>query len=569
MSGAIDAFRAWAACADAPDPVAGRKDRLRQIAFMAAGGAFGTYVVGQSAGPGGVVAELAVAGAAFFVADRYVYRARTERPGPSPSSTPSTPAVAVEPTPDTVLLPAPPVHPIGAAITAATGMPVESVTTETEGSGVTRHLVRLAAPHVAERALRDTTALAGELDVSKWQLRLTPDPHRRSARELAVTAYPEAVWMREATTAPLDGESSVFSGIDFGQDIDGRALTLQLMYRSMIIGGSPDMGKTVTAMTVLSSLVRDPRCRIWVADPKGVDTPAVIPVAYKYVGASQADCLDMLDELEATGQRKLDALRAIGAEKLTAEIVERFSEVDPAHVLASVDVAYLDELSVYTDGDDRALSKQIVRRLTAIAKLYRAAGVMLILATQSPRVAVIPGDLRDQCKIRVAHGCAEVDQSNTILGKGAAGLGYNAKNLEDVAGVAIAKIGNAYVELRPHYTRPEDLAAAVEVGIVLRSELGTMPELHDVAAAEGTPPILLAALEAFGDDERLSSADLVDALRSRGTEWIGLSFVTLAARLAGFGVTPRPLGPYRGRPNVRGYRRDAVAEAVERLRPEG
>jgi S-DNA-T family DNA segregation ATPase FtsK/SpoIIIE len=554
---AIDAFRAWADCTgvgDAEARTAARKDRLKRLAGIGAGACLGSYVVGTSLGPGGVVAEAALAGAAYLVADRYVYAARPERPG-TPTPRAEGPHADAPSAAD----------PIGEAVTAATGLPVESVVSETEGSGVARHLVRLAAPHVAEAAVRDVARLAGHLDVSRWQLRLTADPHRRSARELLVTTYPRAVWDRPSTAVPLDGETSVWDGVPFGQDIDGRGITLNILGRSMIIGGSPDMGKTVTAMTILSTLVRDPRVRVWVADPKGVDTPAVIPVAYKYAGASQVDCLDMLTELERTGQRKLDALRSIGAEKLTRDIGERFSAMDPAHVLASVDVAYLDEISVYTDGDDRALSKQIIRRLTAIAKLYRAAGIVLVLATQSPRVAVIPGDLRDQCKIRIAHGCAEVDQSNTILGKGAAGLGWNAKNLEEVQGVAIAKIMNGYVELRPHHTRPEDLAAAVEVGITLRSDLGTMPERHDVAAAEGCPPILLAVREVFADDDRMSSVDLVEALRSRGTEWVGLSFVTLAARLAGFGVTPRALGPYRGRPNVRGYRRDAVDAAIARM----
>ena len=69
------------------------------------------------------------------------------------------------------------------------------------------------------------------------------------------------------------------------------------------------------------------------------------------------------------------------------------------------------------DGERKKLLSQIENRLATLARLGRAFGIHLILATQRPDANVIPGQIRSNMDFRVC-GRADSILSGIILGNG-------------------------------------------------------------------------------------------------------------------------------------------------------
>jgi S-DNA-T family DNA segregation ATPase FtsK/SpoIIIE len=73
-----------------------------------------------------------------------------------------------------------------------------------------------------------------------------------------------------------------------------------------------------------------------------------------------------------------------------------------------------------------ALSRDLVAR-------GRAAGVIVILATQRPSHQIIDPSLRDLFSYRLAFRCTTDSSSDTVLGHGWAGEGYTAADIDPLA----------------------------------------------------------------------------------------------------------------------------------------
>ena len=59
----------------------------------------------------------------------------------------------------------------------------------------------------------------------------------------------------------------------------------------------------------------------------------------------------------------------------------------------------------------------------------RAAGIVVVAATQKPSVDVVPSSIRDLFGFRLALRCATKDASDTVLGSGWAAQGYSASDI--------------------------------------------------------------------------------------------------------------------------------------------
>jgi S-DNA-T family DNA segregation ATPase FtsK/SpoIIIE len=122
--------------------------------------------------------------------------------------------------------------------------------------------------------------------------------------------------------------------------------------------------------------------------------------------------------------------------ELQAEMEERYT-ILLDHGLRKVDqttgvgliVVVIDELALYTQGKGKARD-QFVDLLRDIVARGRAAGIVVVAATQKPASDVVPTSIRDLFGYRLALRCSTRDASDTVLGAGWATEGYSASEFD-------------------------------------------------------------------------------------------------------------------------------------------
>ena len=132
---------------------------------------------------------------------------------------------------------------------------------------------------------------------------------------------------------------------------------------------------------------------------------------------TEDDLLDILDQLTATLKYRKERLSDTGYKDLDA-YNGATGENLPRLVFACDEVAELLDKTGRSK-EDRERLNQIENRLATLARLGRAFGIHLILATQRPDANIIPGQIRNNMDFRVC-GRAESVLSQIILDNGSA-----------------------------------------------------------------------------------------------------------------------------------------------------
>ena len=179
----------------------------------------------------------------------------------------------------------------------------------------------------------------------------------------------------------------------------------------ILLGGSTGSGKSVLLKLLLMQALRK-GAEVYIADFKGgVDFPKVWHQKCRMCFAEE-DLCNILDQLVEELERRKSALKALGCPNIDAynEIAER-----PLQRL----IFACDEVAEVLDKtgrskEDKELLAQIENRLSTIARLGRAFGIHLILATQRPDANIIPGQIKNNMDFRVC-GRADSVLSQIIL----------------------------------------------------------------------------------------------------------------------------------------------------------
>ena len=179
----------------------------------------------------------------------------------------------------------------------------------------------------------------------------------------------------------------------------------------ILLGGSTGSGKSVLLKLLLMQALRK-GAEVYIADFKGgVDFPKVWHEKCRMC-FTEEDLCDTLDRLVEELERRKSALKALGCPNIDAynEIAER-----PLQRL----IFACDEVAEVLDKtgrskEDKELLAQIENRLSTIARLGRAFGIYLILATQRPDANIIPGQIKNNMDFRVC-GRADSVLSQIIL----------------------------------------------------------------------------------------------------------------------------------------------------------
>ena len=230
-------------------------------------------------------------------------------------------------------------------------------------------------------------------------------------------------WFRRRRRTGSAESLSIYDPIVFGIDEDGRRVEVTLIYRNLLIGGEPGAGKSSLLNTVIAraALCRD--CQLWLFDGKRVELGLWRKVAQVFVGNDIAYALDRLRALQA----EMDARYA----QLDAALRRKIDRIDELPVI----LCAIDELAYFSvtigTPQEQDEFKTVVRDLVARG---RAAGIIVVAATQRPSADIIPTSLRDLFGFRVAFRCTTDSSSDIILSVGWAKEGYSARTIrpEDI-----------------------------------------------------------------------------------------------------------------------------------------
>lgn len=179
----------------------------------------------------------------------------------------------------------------------------------------------------------------------------------------------------------------------------------------ILLGGSTGSGKSVLLKLLLMQSLRK-EAEVHIADFKGgVDFPKVWHTKCQMC-FTEEDLLYTLNQLAAVLEYRKGRLAETGCPNLDA-YNEATGEGLPRLIFACDEVAEVLDRTGRSKEDKERLG-QIENKLSTLARLGRAFGIHLILSTQRPDAAVIPGQIKNNLDFRVC-GRADNVLSQIIL----------------------------------------------------------------------------------------------------------------------------------------------------------
>jgi DNA segregation ATPase FtsK/SpoIIIE-like protein len=257
---------------------------------------------------------------------------------------------------------------------------------------------------------------------------------------------------------------NIFNPIPLGLDDEGEMTTLSLPELNALLGGAPGSGKSAALSILVAACALDSNVDLWLFDGKLVELDAWSSCARRFVGPDLELAIIVLEELRDEMERCYQELRARGLRKVPRDGTMRL------HVVV------IDELALYVAGVDKKLAGRFAELLRDLVSRGRAAGVIVLGATQKPSTDVIPSALRDLFGIRWAFRCTTREASDTVLGSGWASQGFSAAEIDaDNHGVGLLlHESGTPIRLKTSYLNDDDIRTIAERGHRLRAT--TEPE---------------------------------------------------------------------------------------------
>jgi hypothetical protein len=321
----------------------------------------------------------------------------------------------------------------------------------------------------------ETVATALEVQ----DVRVTRDPtNAQNAKVIVVRRDPLA------DTDPLPWPHlnatnlSLWSPIPLGPNEDGQPIWLTLAYRNVLIGGEPGSGKSVALSMLVATAALDPDVRLMLIDGKQVEMAPWAGCAEHVVGPD----INEANRLLASLREELDG-------RYARLLAARKRKIAPGDGMKLIVVA-IDELAFFTANASTTEAKKqagmFAWQLHDLVARGRAAGIIVLAATQKPAHDVIPTYLRDLFAFRWAMRCSTPQASDTILGQGWAAQGFNAASIDAAlsgVGFLLAE-GGQPVRLKSCYLDDDELDALALRAEQLRGI--TRPDTEDPPAGEIT-----------------------------------------------------------------------------------
>ena len=213
------------------------------------------------------------------------------------------------------------------------------------------------------------------------------------------------------------GRTNLWGGVPLGHDEDDGLVILQLSGHHVLLGGEPGAGKSNALSLVVAAAALDPDVELWCFDGKLVELAPWRASARRFVGADVEDATIALREL-----------RTVMEDRYTDILDRGLRKLDRESGLGLI-IVVIDELALYTQGKGR-VRDEFCDALRDIVARGRAAGIVVVAATQKPASDIVPTSIRDLFGCRLAMRCSTRDASDTILGGGQSTLGYSASDID-------------------------------------------------------------------------------------------------------------------------------------------
>lgn len=251
----------------------------------------------------------------------------------------------------------------------------------------------------------------------------------------------------------------------------------------VLIAGTTGGGKSVTQRTILLHAMQSPEWRVLLIDPKRVELsayrshPNVLRVATEL-----EDSYMLIQQLEQEMMSRYRAMEKAGIDG--GVVINHFKDLPdpPPAILLMIDETFallsLGKGSIEKERND--IKGQIGYLMGQIARLGRAAGISMVLATQRPDAAVLPGEVKNNLDARIAQGRMDTTPSLMTLDSDAA------TRLPNIKGRAILRTGQDYTEFQAYFLPPELLPKILQMASAMSQ--GDTSFLDDVPSEDIPAP---------------------------------------------------------------------------------
>jgi S-DNA-T family DNA segregation ATPase FtsK/SpoIIIE len=253
---------------------------------------------------------------------------------------------------------------------------------------------------------------------------------------------------------------SIWLPVQLGIDECGAPVRVGLGERNLLAAGEPGAGKSVGLNLIVAHAALSLDCRLILIDGKQVELGLWRSCADAFIGPSITDAIDLLKQLQKVMDTRYGELLDAGRRKITPVC---------GHPVVLV---VFDELAYFsaTVGEAKQ-QKEFVGLVRDLVARGRAAGIIVVAATQRPSADIIPTSLRDLFGYRWAFRCTTDASSDVILGHGWANQGYSAAEIDPIArgvGWLIAE-GGTPRRMKAAYLSDDQAARIAEHAIWLRT----------------------------------------------------------------------------------------------------
>jgi hypothetical protein len=279
--------------------------------------------------------------------------------------------------------------------------------------------------------------LASFLDVAAVRIRRHPTHTgwvcvRAMVTDPLARPTPPWPWVGSART-------DLWKPVPLGLDEDGAQVKITLVGHNLLLGGEPGAGKSGALSLLVAAAALDPSVSLWLMDGKLVELAAWKESAAGFAGIDITEAIALVRRLQAVIDERFAELLASGARK-----------VEPG---TGLHVVVCDELAHYLTWPERKARDAFTDAFRDLVSRGRAAGVIVLAATQKPGSDVVPTSIRDLFGYRLAMRCATAAASDTVLGSGWATAGYSAAAIDPATrgvGLLLHESGIP-VRLRTHW----------------------------------------------------------------------------------------------------------------------
>ncbi len=185
-------------------------------------------------------------------------------------------------------------------------------------------------------------------------------------------------------------------------------------YPHALIAGVTGSGKSVILREMLWQCIKK-GARIYMIDFKGGVEFGIEYEEFGEVVTERQHALELMKELTKEMKMRLDVFRKCGVKN-----IEEYNQLHPEKPLCRIVLA-CDEVSEMLDKTglqkkDQAIFYEIEKEMSSLARLARAPGINMLLATQRPDAKVIPGQIKNNLPIRISGRMVDKHASEIILG---------------------------------------------------------------------------------------------------------------------------------------------------------